>query len=223
MSTERLSELLRTHTPEPPPDIDPVAMAARARTGRPAPARRVLVPLVAAAVVVVLVIAGVVIRQVTEPTPRPAAQPGGAVSITGPVLRAGAEPPTEAQVSWATRLVNDWGNRGPRPSLDARSPLRVSVRDAVVSPDGRTLTATFLGMPRGSTDVCGEDYYGYAVQSDAVVALLVTVVEYSGTSSLGSCVEPDTQRAVTVRLAEPLGGRPVIEAVHGDRVPVTQS
>lgn len=226
MSTEnRLSELLRTHTPDPPPEIDPATMAARARERRPISRRRTLiVPLIAAAAVIAVVVAGYAIRRATDTGAAPAAPPttGGPPSIAGSVPPGVHDRPTSAQIEWATELVNAWNKPGPTPQLIDYSPVGVTVRKIEVSPDGRTLTGTFVGAVGPASTQCGDDYFGYAVQNDAVVAFVVTSVKNPAGPGPLLCGGTSTDRTASVTLDEPLNGRAVIEAGHGKTVPVTR-
>jgi len=76
------------------------------------------------------------------------------------------------------------------------------------------LTATFsAGRP------CGEDYTGGAVESDlAVVFIVVTHRNPMPASCLGDGIS----RTARVALAQPLGGRAVVEVMQRLPVPVTR-
>lgn len=89
------------------------------------------------------------------------------------------------------------------------------VEKVAVGRDGRTLTAEFIGGR--TTGPCGSGYSARAVES--AHAVLVVIEEHP--NAWGAvCTAEGYRRQVTVRLARPLAGRAVLEAVGGTPVPV---
>jgi hypothetical protein len=95
-----------------------------------------------------------------------------------------------------------------------------SDRGTTISPDGRTLTFTFYGMP-SSIGPCGADYSGVVAESRAAVAVAVQEIPHTAPTPGEpiACPAVAQQRMVTVTLASPLGGRVVVDA-DGAAVPV---
>lgn len=217
MNTE-LADLLQTHTPEPPPEIDLEAMAARARsTTTPRRGRPWLLPATAAAAVAAVTVAAVgVSRLAADPpfTADPTTQPSPSPSP------AGRGAPTAAELSWATRMVETWRPGGLH-GAGGTSAVGIMVERVDVAADGRTLTARFAGVPGPASRVCGEDYYGYPIESGSVVGILVTRVSYPQDGRTQTiCSLRMVTRTVTLRLARPLSTRVVIETVRGFPVQV---
>jgi hypothetical protein len=108
MTDTELSELLHTHTPEPPPSIDLTAMAARIQTAPDR--RRRLIPMTAAAAVIATVaVAGGVARLPGDGS-APAATSGKSTSTadSGTPAMASGPRPSPAQLAWARMLVDRW-------------------------------------------------------------------------------------------------------------------
>ena len=101
-----------------------------------------------------------------------------------------------------------------------QSPLSLRVERARLAPDGRTLTATFVGASAGG-GACGEAYTGYAVQSGHTVGILVVrASRHEGSKGDVMCTAEGHDRSVTVTLDAPLADRVVIETVQGRPVMV---
>jgi hypothetical protein len=99
-------------------------------------------------------------------------------------------------------------------------PVTVAVERVTVAPDDRTLTASFTGALGGRDKACGQDYSGYAIQTDRTVGILVVPVPAGLQPDQLVCNAVGADRTVTVRLDQPLKDRVVIETVHGTAVRV---
>jgi hypothetical protein len=77
-----------------------------------------------------------------------------------------------------------------------------------VSADGRTLVFGFVGAE--ASGPCGADYVASAAESDTAVAVAVKAIPHQ--SGDGICDAVGYPRTVTVRLAQPLGGRVLLDA-----------
>jgi hypothetical protein len=84
-------------------------------------------------------------------------------------------------------------------------------------PFAATLTVDFIGGPVGEGP-CGMAYGGRTVESEHAV---LVVVEERANQAGAACTMEGYPRQATVRLARPLEGRAVLEAVQGMPVPVT--
>ncbi len=108
MTDTELSELLHTHTPEPPPSIDLHGMAARIQADADPARRRRLIPMTAAAAVIATVaVAGAVARLPGDGS-APTATSGRSASAThsGSSTMASGARPSQAQLAWARMLVD---------------------------------------------------------------------------------------------------------------------
>ncbi len=106
----------------------------------------------------------------------------------------------------------------PPPWDSNNPPAGLSIESALVSPDGRQLTVTFVGAPKPGSQLGGVDYTAEAVESS--LAVVVIVVEHPNPlSGAGSAV--GAERTATVQLRDPLGGRAVLEVKEGLPVPVS--
>ncbi|WP_189237230.1 hypothetical protein [Planomonospora parontospora] len=92
-----------------------------------------------------------------------------------------------------------------------------SVEKASVHRDDTTLTVDFIGGPVGEGP-CGMTYGARAVESEHSV---LVVVEGHANQAGAACTSEGYPRRATVRLARPLDGRAVLEAMQGMPVPVT--
>lgn len=77
-----------------------------------------------------------------------------------------------------------------------------------VSADGRTLVFGFVGAAESGP--CGADYVAAAAESDTAVAVAVKAIPHQGGD--GICDAVGYPRTVTVKLAQPLGGRVLLDA-----------
>lgn len=92
----------------------------------------------------------------------------------------------------------------------------VFVEKVAVHPDGKTLTAKFIGgKPTGP---CGVDYTARAVESEH--AALIVVEKHPHDERARICPAMGYGRQASVRLSRLLGGRTVLEATRGMPVPV---
>jgi hypothetical protein len=127
---------------------------------------------------------------------------GTSVRLTRPAV---AEPPV--------RLT-------PPPWDSTNPPAGLQIDSAVVSADGLTLTANFIGA--GTTaqrGACGAAYSGEAVES--AHAVVVIIHERFGDRA-GNCTMEGYARSAVAELAMPLGDRAVLEDRQGLPVPVTR-
>lgn len=116
-----------------------------------------------------------------------------------------------------TRLAFAGGVTVQPPPWDADNPpggLRIDA--ATVT--GTTLTAQFVGAPQPATQPCGIDYTAEAVASANAVVVIVLAHPFP---SEQPCLAIGAPRTATMRLAEPLGARAVLEVQQGTPVPVT--
>lgn len=90
----------------------------------------------------------------------------------------------------------------------------VFVEGVTVHPDGRTLTAEFVGAQ--ITGPCGADYTARAIESEHAALL---VIERHPHERGRICPMVGYGRQATVRLSRPLNGRVVLEATRGMPVP----
>jgi hypothetical protein len=132
---------------------------------------------------------------------------GTSVQLTRPAV---AEPPV--------RIT-------PPPWDSTNPPAGLQIDSAVVSADGLTLTANFVGA--GSTaasGACGADYTAELVESDH--AVVVIIHEFPGPRPVSdphfACTLIGYPRSATATLAKPLGDRAVLEDRQGLPVPVTR-
>jgi hypothetical protein len=81
---------------------------------------------------------------------------------------------------------------------------------AVMSADGRTLTYRFYGAP-SAPGPCGADYRAVVAESQSAVAIALQETPHAASGSV-ACPAVAEQRSVVVALAQPLGGRVVVDA-----------
>lgn len=82
---------------------------------------------------------------------------------------------------------------------------------AAVSANGRSLTWTFFGAP-DTSGACGADYKGVVAESATAVAVALQEISHTTPGSQIACPAIAQERSVTVTLANPLGGRVVVDA-----------
>jgi hypothetical protein len=110
----------------------------------------------------------------------------------------------------------------PPPWNASEPPDGVSIQSAVGKADSKKLTVTFFGAPDGADKACGEDYTVEAVES--ALAVVVIVQRHPSTITLGpnqGCGLTAVARTATVKLADVLGDRAVLEIKQGLPVSVT--
>ena len=81
----------------------------------------------------------------------------------------------------------------------------------VVSADGFSLTYTFYGAP-SDPGPCGADYKGVVAESKGAVAIALQETPHAQPGEPVACNAIAQQRSVVVVLAQPLGGRVVLDA-----------
>ncbi len=91
--------------------------------------------------------------------------------------------------------------------------------DSAVVVGPATLTLSFVGAPGTGRVECGADYTATAIESRHAVAVLVREVPHQEPVGDG-CAAVGHLRTATVRLTAPLAGRAVLDAVHGQAVPL---
>ena len=89
---------------------------------------------------------------------------------------------------------------------------------STVSADGRSLTYTFYGAPDGAGP-CGADYKAVVAESQAAVAIALQATPHAAPGQPVACPAVAQQRKVVVTLAQPVGGRVVVDAT-GDLISV---
>jgi hypothetical protein len=107
----------------------------------------------------------------------------------------------------------------PPPWDSSNPPSGLAIQSASASPDGRTLTVTFVGAPYPGDQPCGADYDSEAVESSTAVVVIVAARPHF---YLGGCTAVGAYRTVEVALASPLGDRAVLEVQQGTPVPVVR-
>ena len=98
------------------------------------------------------------------------------------------------------------------------TPAGLSIEAAITSVSSLQLTVMFTGAPDPASQPCGADYSGEAVESTHAVVVIVT--EHSHAAG-EICADVGARRSATVKLAQPLGERAVLEVRQGLPVPVT--
>jgi hypothetical protein len=83
-------------------------------------------------------------------------------------------------------------------------------RGSMLSSDGRTLTFSFNGAPSNSGP-CGADYRAAVAESEAAVAIAVQTISHAQPGQPVVCDLMAVSRSVKVTLANPLGGRVVLD------------
>jgi hypothetical protein len=81
---------------------------------------------------------------------------------------------------------------------------------AVMSADGRSLTYSFYGAP-SDPGPCGADYKGVVAESQAAVAIALQETSHGTPGQPVACNAMAQLRNVIVPLAQPLGGRVVVD------------
>jgi hypothetical protein len=81
---------------------------------------------------------------------------------------------------------------------------------AVMSADGRSLTYTFYGAP-ADRGPCGADYKGVVAESRTAVAIALQETSHATPGQPVACNAMAQQRSVIVTLAQPLGGRVLVD------------
>lgn len=93
--------------------------------------------------------------------------------------------------------------------------------------DGRRLTVEFIGAPNGASGPCGEYYTLEPVFSSRAVVVIIHTHRYHPPSGQPDraimCPMSGFVRQAAVDLPQPLGGRVLIDAVYGRRVPLIRS
>jgi hypothetical protein len=82
---------------------------------------------------------------------------------------------------------------------------------STLSEDGRSLTYTFYGAPE-SAGPCGADYKAVVAESGTAVAIALQVTPHAAAGQPVACPAVAQQRTAVVALAQPLGGRVVVDA-----------
>lgn len=101
-------------------------------------------------------------------------------------------------------------------------PEGLSIESATGSADSRKLTVNFVGAPDGADKPCGADYTAEAVESDLAVVIIVVEHRYSGPNAANqACRLVGAFRTATVKLADVLGDRAVLEIRQGLPISVT--
>ena len=107
------------------------------------------------------------------------------------------------------------------PKWDPYDPPVGIVPDSVeVESDERHLLVSFVGSPGTTTEPCGIDYTGEAVESE--LAVVVIIVEHRRPWP-ETCAGIGAARSAAVTLAAPLGDRAVLDAVQGLPVEVLRT
>jgi hypothetical protein len=105
------------------------------------------------------------------------------------------------------------------PSWDPdHAPGGLAIQSATTVRPSRQLTVSFTGSPGPASQPCGADYNAEAVESINAVVVVVTAHRHASTEL---CTAIGAPRTATVDLAQPLGGRAVLEVQQGLPVPVT--
>jgi hypothetical protein len=125
---------------------------------------------------------------------------------------------TAVRVTWAAIDAADGVKVSPPPWDAGNPPAGLQIESAVVTADGRRLTVHFTGSPGPASQPCGIDYTAEAVEAATAVAVIVDAHPH-GTHE--TCAMVGMERTATAALAEPLGGRAVLEVRQGLPVPVT--
>jgi hypothetical protein len=127
---------------------------------------------------------------------------GTSVRLTRPAV---AEPPV--------RLT-------PPPWDSTNPPAGMQIDSAVVSADGLTLTANFIGAGTiAQRGACGAAYSAEAVESDHAV---VVIIHGLFGDAAEDCTTEGYARSAVAELAKPLRDRAVLEDREGTPVPVTR-
>ncbi|XVV17325.1 hypothetical protein ACQP2X_23985 [Actinoplanes sp. CA-131856] len=83
---------------------------------------------------------------------------------------------------------------------------------------GGALTITFIGAEGPASETCGADYSARTVESPHAVVVVISAKKHRW--GLDSCDDVGYTRTATVELAEPLGGRAVLDVRTGNLVPL---
>ncbi len=110
----------------------------------------------------------------------------------------------------------------PPPWDPNNAPGGLSVESATASPDGKKLTAAFIGSQGPASEPCGTDYSAYAVESANAVVIVILSTPFAGTMGANfACTAMGYPRTADATLAAPLGDRSVLEVRQGLPIPVT--
>jgi hypothetical protein len=90
--------------------------------------------------------------------------------------------------------------------------LQAANGSTVMSVDGRSLTYTFYGAP-SDPGPCGADYKGVVAESQAAVAIALQATSHAKPGQMVACDAVAQQRSVVVMLAQPVGGRVVMDGL----------
>jgi len=82
---------------------------------------------------------------------------------------------------------------------------------------GTRLTVAFTGAHRPATQPCGADYAAEPVESAKAVVVIIIVQRHADNEM---CTLGGTTRTATLNLAQPLGGRVVLDIRQGEPVPL---
>ena len=82
---------------------------------------------------------------------------------------------------------------------------------STLSVDGRSLTYTFYGSP-DSAGPCGADYKAVVAESSTAVAIALQETPHASPGQPVACPAVAQQRTVVATLAQPVGGRVVVDA-----------
>lgn len=104
------------------------------------------------------------------------------------------------------------------PQVSAPPGPSVPVQSAHAT-EPRTLTLTFMGAVGTGRVACGADYTATAVESRHAVAVIIRQRPHRGSVG-GFCAAIGQLRTATAQLTAPLAGRAVLDAVHGQAVPL---
>ena len=97
--------------------------------------------------------------------------------------------------------------------------LGLAIDSASGTVDGSELTVAFVGAPDPGNMPCGEDYTAEAVESDLAVVVIVT--RHPHVAPFGeACSLVGARRTASATMADPLGGRVVLDLQQGTPVPI---
>jgi hypothetical protein len=111
----------------------------------------------------------------------------------------------------------------PGPHDANRPPAGLSAERATIK--DKTLTVHFTGERGPATERCGVDYTAEVVTSDVAVVVLINKRRYqppADEADTYGCTMIGYPREATVKLAEPLDDRVVLEVRYGTAIPVTK-
>ena len=112
-----------------------------------------------------------------------------------------------------TRVAVDKSVTVDPPPWNANDPPEgLSIESATGSADSKRLTVTFTGAPDGADKRCGADYTTEAVESDLAIVVIIVI---HANPAPGACSAVGAVRTATVKLADVLGERAVLEIKQG--------